>query len=235
MTPLKISVGGFASNVGKTTLVCELLGAFRGWEAIKVTRGHYRSCGKDPHACCVSHLLSEEPRLVSGRAKTYAPGKDTGRYWEAGASNVHWLVATDAQVERGVREALGRVRSRGVVVEGNSPLMYFAADFFVMVLSRTERMKPTARRVFDKADALYLHEGLRDGEGAEELLAGLGGQGAGGAAGLPLYTRESLADLFELIRRTLAGRAPGAAHARAHAPAKLRALVLNKFEKAGGK
>ena len=115
MTLKKIGVGGFASNTGKTTLVCELLRAFPGWEAIKVTRGHYRSCGKDAHACCVSHLLSDEPLVLSERARTDAAGKDTGRYWEAGASDVHWVVATDRQVERGIKEALGRVASRGVM------------------------------------------------------------------------------------------------------------------------
>ena len=45
--------------------------AFPGWEAIKSTRGHYRSCGKDPAACCVSHLLSDHPLVRSGRDQTY--------------------------------------------------------------------------------------------------------------------------------------------------------------------
>jgi hypothetical protein len=48
-----IAVGGFSSEVGKTTLVCELLKALPGCEAIKLTRGHYRSCAKDPHCCRV--------------------------------------------------------------------------------------------------------------------------------------------------------------------------------------
>src|SRR6185369_12879016 len=93
--PIVIGVGGYTSNVGKTTLMCELLAAFPGWEAIKTTRGHYRSCGKDPHACCVSHLLKAEPVVRSGREATYERGKDTGRYWDAGASNVHWMITTD--------------------------------------------------------------------------------------------------------------------------------------------
>jgi hypothetical protein len=76
--PIVVGVGGFTSEVGKTTLLCELLHAFPGWEAIKTTRGHYRSCGKDPHACCVSDLLEDEPVIRSGRELTYAAGKDTG-------------------------------------------------------------------------------------------------------------------------------------------------------------
>src|ERR687894_3074708 len=119
MTLTKVAVGGFASNTGKTTIVCELLRALPGWEAVKVTRGHYRSCGKSAHACCVSHLLSDEPLVRSGREDTYTPGKDTGRYWDAGASNVHWAIVTDAQVGRGFGLALARVKAEGVFVEGN--------------------------------------------------------------------------------------------------------------------
>src|SRR5258708_40197469 len=106
MKRIKVAIGGFSSEVGKTSLLCALLREFPGWEAIKMTRGHYRSCGKDPHACCVSDLLGDEPVIHSGREKTYVSGKDTGRYWDAGASNVHWVIVTDQQVEAGIVKAL---------------------------------------------------------------------------------------------------------------------------------
>ncbi len=51
MSLTKVAIAGISSEVGKTTLLCELLREFPGWEAIKMTRGHYRSCSKDPHAC----------------------------------------------------------------------------------------------------------------------------------------------------------------------------------------
>src|SRR5580765_8088107 len=108
MIPTVVAVGGFASNVGKTTLVCEMLRRLTGWEAIKLTKGHYRSCGKDPHACCVSHLLSDQPLIQSGYEKTYTAGKDTARFWDAGAANVHWVIATEDQVREGILEALAR-------------------------------------------------------------------------------------------------------------------------------
>ncbi|MBV9924860.1 MAG: hypothetical protein JOZ96_07435 [Acidobacteria bacterium] len=201
MRPTVIAVGGFNSNSGKTTLVCELLRALPDWEALKMTRGHYRSCGRDPHACCVAHLLSEEPVVRSGRAETYAPGKDTGRYWEAGASEVHWAVVTDAQVEAGFRAALARVKAPGVVVEGNSFLRSFEADFTVLV-ARPDvlQIKTTARRVLPVASALYLSDA---GQGiAPDTRArferwwsesGL----AESAPALPVYTRESLPELTE--------------------------------------
>ena len=196
-----VGVGGFYSDAGKTTLMCELLrGLAPGWEAIKITRGHYRSCGKDPHACCVSHLLADEPVVRSGRAETYAAGKDTGRYWDAGASNVHWAVVTDAQVGEGLRAALGRVRASGVVVEGNSLLRHFEPDLFVMV-ARPDmlRIKPTARRALPKASALYV-----SGEAADAALMGRFGewQAREGISEiisrLPVYTREDLPRLVSL-------------------------------------
>ena len=130
--PTIVAVSGFSSNVGKTTLVCDLLKALPEWEAIKLSRGHYRSCGKDPEACCVSDLLREEAVVRSGRAENYAAGKDTGRFWDAGATNVHWVIVDDHQVEQGMNEALSRVESRGVIVEGNSFLEYIDPDFAIM-------------------------------------------------------------------------------------------------------
>lgn len=157
--PLVIGIGGYTSNVGKTSLLCELLQAFPGWEAIKTTRGHYRSCGKDPQACCVSHLLAAEPVVRSGRETTYELGKDTGRYWDAGASNVHWLIATDDQIESGIRSALTRVEAEGVFVEGNSFARFVDVDLFVMVRRADDaKIKKSAKQVLEQADAIYVSD-----------------------------------------------------------------------------
>ena len=170
--PLVIGIGGYTSNVGKTTLMCELLAAFPGWEAIKTTRGHYRSCGKDPAACCVSHLLSDKPLVRSGHKETYEAGKDTGRYWDAGASNVHWLIATDDQVGPGIREALSRVKSEGVFVEGNSFAGFADVDFFVMVRRAGEqKIKKSAKQVLDAANAIYVSDEERPDSLIEQVRA----------------------------------------------------------------
>ena len=130
--PAIIAVSGFSSNVGKTTLVCDLLRRLPGWEAIKLTRGHYRSCGRDPKGCCVSDLIREEPVIRSGREANYEHGKDTGLFWETGASNVHWVIVTDDQVGQGISEALSRVTAEGVIIEGNSLLEFVSADLAIM-------------------------------------------------------------------------------------------------------
>ncbi|HKP38577.1 MAG TPA: hypothetical protein VJT71_17085 [Pyrinomonadaceae bacterium] len=155
--PTIVAVSGLSSNTGKTTLVCELLARLPGWEAIKLTRGHYRSCGRDPSGCCVSDLIRDEPLIRSGRDANYEIGKDTGRFWDAGAANVHWVIAGEDQVEGGIKQALSRVRATGVVVEGNSFLDFVAADFAITCARAGEnRMKSSARRTLDRADALYL-------------------------------------------------------------------------------
>jgi len=201
-------VCGFSSDVGKTTLLCSLLQACQGWEAIKITRGHYRSCGKDPHHCCVSHLLSDKATVHSGRDETYAVGKDTGRFWDAGAANVHWLVVKSDQVQEGITEALARVNAPGVFVEGTSFLDAVKADFVIMV-SRASggTIKGSARRALRHADALYLSQAENGGheQFANWLIqSGLDQKSFGS---LPLYTEGQLGDLIKLVR----GEQPGSA------------------------
>jgi hypothetical protein len=198
-----VAISGFSSNAGKTSLVCELLRAFPGWEAIKMTRGHYRSCGKDPHACCVSHLLQSEPVIRSGRAQTYAPGKDTGRYWDAGASNVHWAIVTDGQVEQGIREALSNVRASGVFIEGTSFVNYLDVDLMLMCARPNGgKIKSSARRMMKKASALYLFDdGENDDVARAQFASWLEDSGESALVkGLPVYTRSQLPQLVERLR-----------------------------------
>ena len=199
--PLIVGVGGFTSEVGKTTLLCNLLKMFPGWEAIKTTRGHYRSCGKDPHACCVSHLLQDKPLIKSGKLETYEPGKDTGRYWDSGAANVHWVIATDDQLEDGIKEALARVTAEGVFIEGNSFSSYVETDFFVMV-ARADRpqIKRTARNVLDQVSAVYLSD--RSGEAREsfeQLAKKIKFEWSGNVP--PVFSSNQVAHLAACLRR----------------------------------
>jgi molybdopterin-guanine dinucleotide biosynthesis protein len=197
-----VAVSGLSSNTGKTTLMCDLLERLPGWEAIKLTRGHYRSCGKDPQGCCVSDLIRDEPLVRSGRDENYEAGKDTGRFWDAGAANVHWVIAGEDQVEAGIRQALLLVKSAGVIVEGNSFLDFVEADFAIMCARAGEnRLKTSARRTLAKADAIYLStvdeiDGVTARAQFEEWRAGLTTELM--SSGLPVFTRE---DMHELMGR----------------------------------
>ena len=205
-----VAVSGFSSNIGKTTLVCELLRLLPGWEAIKLTRGHYRSCGRDPAGCCVSDLLRDEPVVRSGREANYQSGKDTGRFWDAGAANVHWVIVKDGQVAQGIAEALNRVEADGVIVEGNSFLEYVSADLAVMC-ARSEggKIKTSARKALARSDLLYLSS--LDGTPAfakqqfDEFRRGL--SLPLDLFKLPMITREDLSTLLlEIYRPKQIGR-----------------------------
>ena len=156
-----VTISGTCSEVGKTTLVCELLGRLPGWAAIKVTRGHYRSCGRDPDTCCVSGLLGEEPRVFSDRADTDVAAKDTGRYWSAGAAAVRWVVVARGQEAEGVARALAELGGHpGVIVEGNTVVESLDPDLAVMVaLPGQKEIKVSARRIAGRMDALYVPGG----------------------------------------------------------------------------
>lgn len=152
------TISGTSSEVGKTTLLCALLERLPGWAAVKVTRGHYRSCGRDAETCCVSHLLGDEPRVFADRAVTDVPGKDTGRYWAAGAADVRWVVGARGQELEGLRRALDDLAGApGVLVEGNRILLGVDPDLAVLVArAQGGEVKPTARRILDRIDALYV-------------------------------------------------------------------------------
>jgi molybdopterin-guanine dinucleotide biosynthesis protein len=209
LKPTIIAVSGLSSNTGKTTLMCDLLERLPGWEAIKLTRGHYRSCGKDPHGCCVSDLIRDEPLIRSGRAENYEAGKDTGRFWDAGAANVHWVIAGEDQVEDGIRQALSRVQSAGVIVEGNSFLDFVEADFAITCARAGEnRMKTSARRTLAKADAIYLStiddcDAVTARARFDEWRRGLSVDL--NSNGLPVFTREDIPQLIERIQENAAG------------------------------
>ncbi len=204
--PAIVAVSGFSSEVGKTTLMCDLVRAFPGWEAIKVTRGHYRSCGKDPDACCVSDLLSDVPVIRSGREQNYALGKDTGRYWDAGATNVHWVIVTDAQVEQGIKEALSRVAAPGVFIEGNGILDFIRPDFALMV-SRASggAIKGSARRALSRASAVYLSNITEEGTDEKTKFARWRKQSRmdGLIGELPIYTSADLPSLIASVENAV--------------------------------
>jgi molybdopterin-guanine dinucleotide biosynthesis protein len=205
--PIIVAVSGLSSNTGKTTLMCDLLEHLPGWEAIKLTRGHYRSCGKDPLGCCVSDLIRDEPLIRTGRAENYEAGKDTGRFWDGGAANVHWVIAGEEQVEDGIKQALSRVQAAGVLVEGNSFLDYVAADYAIMCARAGEnKLKTSARRTLARADALYLS--TIDDCDAREARARFDEWRAGLSIdldlnGMPVFTKEEISILIDSLNQSL--------------------------------
>src|SRR5687767_7981059 len=197
-----VTVSGTASEVGKTTLVCDLLARLPGWAAVKVTRGHYRTCGRDPETCCVSHLLGDEPRVFADRADTDVAGKDTGRYWAAGAADVRWVVGRSGQEARGVLRALAELADvPGVLVEGNRVVRALAPDLALLVAGPGQReVKNSARRILDRLDALYVPEAGAARRAAADPGALVGAPGVPPAAAWAVWGPDDLDAIAERAR-----------------------------------
>lgn len=195
-----VTVSGTSSEVGKTGLMCALLDRLPGWAAVKVTRGHYRSCGRDPETCCVSHLLGDRPRVFADRAVTDVAGKDTGRYWEAGAADVRWVVAARGQEHAGLSRALADLAgSDGVLVEGNRILERMPRPRLALLVAHPAagEVKSSARRILDRIDALFVPDaGLAGSLEDPSALVGA----APGSRRWPVFGPADLDRLAETLR-----------------------------------
>src|SRR5262249_31410627 len=105
-----------------------------------------------------------------------------------------------------IRRALSRVNADGVLVEGNSFLDFVEADFAIMCARAGEnKMKTSARRTLEKADAIYLStidncDRARTIERFEQWRAGLTIELSVGS--LPIYTRHDTSRLIQSIRES---------------------------------
>lgn len=135
---------------------------------------------------------------------TYSHEKDTGRYWDAGAANVHWVIATDQQVEEGIRSALSRVEANGVFIEGNSFTKYIQPDYFIMVARADDlKIKATARSALSRVSAFYLSGETRSRDERELLQAFLANANPEALAvrSLTVFTSHDLRNLLDDIAK----------------------------------
>jgi hypothetical protein len=118
---------------------------------------------------------------------------------------VHWVIAGEDQVEEGIKQALSRVQTAGVIVEGNSFLDFVEADFAITCARAGEnRLKTSARRTVAKADAIY----LSTIDGCDAATARMRFDEWRGSLsidlnlnGLPVFTREDIPQLIERIQK----------------------------------
>lgn len=155
-----VVVGGHTRNIGKTTLVTQLLSATAelGWTAIKITQYGHNICSANGEACdCAAGdhavAVSEERRSDSGT--------DTGRMLAAGAERVLWI-----RTQQGaLKDAMPRLRRElagapYALVESNSVLRFLRPDIYLSVLHpRIADFKPSSLRYLDRAHALFVPEG----------------------------------------------------------------------------
>lgn len=155
--PGVVAITGTASNAGKTWLAERVLEAAgrRGvpTTALKVTRTHVDTCPRENDGCGVCDDLTAPFEFIEDPAVLGARGKDTGRYVEAGATLVRWLLVQPTDVPKALVRILPRLPADHVVVaEGNSFRDYGDADVTVMAVTDRYEIKPSARAILDRVD-----------------------------------------------------------------------------------
>lgn len=150
-----VVIGGHSRNIGKTSLMAELIYHLRPpeWAAVKITQYGHNVCSLNGEPCTCDpgehgFVLSEE-RVRKGST-------DTQRFLQRGARRSLWLRVRQGQLHRAL-PALTRalVREEHVIVESNSILGHLTPALYLFVLDPAKNdFKLTARRYLERADAL---------------------------------------------------------------------------------
>lgn len=150
-----ISVTGSHSGVGKTSLASLIIREIEGLSAIKVTKTDlFTSITTD------DEIISES-------------GKDSAVFKESGARNVVWVKSTQRDLKECLNQALSMVSdSRGVVIEGNSPIEYIEPDLIIFVMKEDlSGLKASGSRALERADLVVINTDSNSiqGENIERL------------------------------------------------------------------
>lgn len=145
-----VVVGGSAKDVGKTTLVCGVIAAFRefAWTAVKIT-GHDYDPGSPVAADRSGFLRTTIREETSPGLKT-----DTARYLAAGARRALLVTRIGADIPREeIRRSLNG--DRNVIFESNRIVDVLRPDVcLALVGGITTEVKESFARLLRVADAL---------------------------------------------------------------------------------
>lgn len=133
-----IGIGGSGSGSGKTTVACHLLNRLKGWAAIKCT------------PTLLYSSVTDDPETLGQK------DKDTGKYLEAGASEVLWVQSTRDDLRETLKIAVDRLSHlEGIIVEGNSAIEVLRPDVVIFIsVSGPEAEKKSARTVLESAEVV---------------------------------------------------------------------------------
>ena len=149
-----VVIGGHSRNIGKTSLMAELIRRVRPpeWVAVKITQYGHGVCSLDGEPCACDpgehgFVLTEE-REPMGRG-------DTCRFLKAGARRSLWLRVRQGQLPRALPALIRALRrEEWVIIESNSILGHIGPVLYLFVLDPAKNdFKATARRHLESADA----------------------------------------------------------------------------------
>jgi hypothetical protein len=158
-----IVIGGHTRSIGKTQLVCDVIGSFpeANWIAGKITqyghgfcvkKGKHCDCAPEEHICAINWENGSSPR------------SDSGRFLTAGAKRSFWLRTKQGYLAEGIpllRAALHKCEAdtgdepTNLILESNTLVDFVTPSLYLMVLDPAKAdFKNSARLLLDRASAL---------------------------------------------------------------------------------
>lgn len=167
-------VGGHTREIGKTSLVVDLIRAFpeAAWTAVKVTQYGHGICSRNGESCGCE---PDEHTVALDEECDLAGPSDTSRFLAAGAAHALWLRTKQGRLAEAMpmlRDSLNRLAGTdgNVVLESNTLLQFLRPQLYVVVLDPSkEDFKESALRNLDRADAFVIR-GLRPASDGGELM-----------------------------------------------------------------
>ena len=163
-----VVVGGHTRSIGKTQLVCDIIGAFpkTEWIAGKLTQYGHGVCARNGENC---DCAPEEHVCALDWETRSDTGTDSARFLAAGAKRAFWLRTKQGYLAEGLpllRQALSEVagdgENRAVILESNTLLQFVKPSlYFAVIDPLREDFKESAQVALDRAHALVLRDHLR--------------------------------------------------------------------------
>jgi hypothetical protein len=154
-----IVIGGHSRNVGKTSVVAELIAALPeyNWTALKITQYGHGVCSMDGEPC---HCATDDHSWAISEELDRSGESDTSRFLAAGAARVWWVRTEQGRLAEAMPTVRGKlVESKNAIVESNSILKFLRPDLYLTVLDpATADFKRSAQEFLDRADAVILHQ-----------------------------------------------------------------------------
>jgi molybdopterin-guanine dinucleotide biosynthesis protein len=154
-----IVIGGHSRNVGKTSVVAELIAALPeyNWTALKITQYGHGVCSMDGEPC---HCATDDHSWAISEELDRSGESDTSRFLAAGAARVWWVRTEQGRLAEAMPTVRGKLaESKNAIVESNSILKFLRPDLYLTVLDpATADFKRSAQEFLDRADAVILHQ-----------------------------------------------------------------------------
>lgn len=152
-----VVVGGHSRNIGKTSVVAELIARLpeMRWTALKITQYGHGFCTADGAPC---DCATDDHAIAISEERDSASGTDTARFLAAGATRALWIRTRQGMLA----DAMPRIRkelaaAENAILESNSVMQFLQPDVYLSVLDAgVADFKDSARLFLDRADAVLV-------------------------------------------------------------------------------